>query len=49
MSDTNLDKLDVITNKLNKCNKNIKLVLGLLEKMKEASESKTKTNYNESS
>ena len=41
MSDTNLEKLDEITNKLNRCNKNVKLVLELLEKMSEAKETKT--------
>ena len=41
MSDTNLEKLDEITNKLNRCNKNVKLVLELLEKMSKAKETKT--------
>ena len=40
MSDTNLEKLDEITNKLNRCSKNIKLVLELLEKLSKASETK---------
>ena len=44
VSDTNLEKLDEITNKLNRCNKNIKLVLELLEKMSKAKE-QTKTEY----
>ena len=44
VSDTNLEKLDEITNKLNRCNKNIKLVLDLLEKMSKAKE-QTKTEY----
>ena len=33
ISDANLEKLTEITNKLNRCNKNIKLVLELLEKL----------------
>ena len=41
VSDTNLEKLDEITNKLNRCNKNVKLVLELLEKLSKASENKT--------
>ena len=41
VSDTNLEKLDEITNKLNRCNKNVKLVLELLEKMSKAKETKT--------
>ena len=41
VSDTNLEKLDELTNKLNRCNKNIKLVLELLEKMSKAKETKT--------
>ena len=44
VSDTNLEKLDELTNKLNRCNKNIKLVLELLEKMSKAKE-QTKTEY----
>ena len=44
VSETNLEKLDEITNKLNRCNKNIKLVLELLEKMSKAKE-QTKTEY----
>ena len=44
VSDTNLEKLDEITNKLNRCNKNVKLVLELLEKMSKAKE-QTKTEY----
>ena len=31
VSDTNLEKLDELTNKLNRCNKNVKLVLDLLQ------------------
>ena len=45
VSDTNLEKLDELTNKLNRCNKNVKLVLDLLQKLHEASEKKT-TPYN---
>ena len=41
VSETNLEKLDEITNKLNRCNKNVKLVLELLEKLSKASENKT--------
>ena len=41
VSDTNLEKLDELTNKLNRCNKNVKLVLELLEKLRKASETKT--------
>ena len=44
VSDTNLEKLTEITNKLNRCNKNIKLVLELLEKLSKAKE-QTKTEY----
>ena len=39
--DANLEKLDELTNKLNRCNKNIKLVVELLQKMSEATEKKT--------
>jgi pyruvate formate-lyase activating enzyme-like uncharacterized protein len=45
ISDTNLEKLYELTNKLNSCNKNVKLVLDLLQKLHEASEKKT-TPYN---
>ena len=45
VSDTNLEKLDELTNKLNRCNKNVKLVLDLLQKLHEATEKKT-TPYN---
>ena len=38
ISDANLEKLTEITNKLNRCNKNIKLVLELLEKLSQAKE-----------
>ena len=41
VSATNLEKLDELTNKLNRCNQNIKLVLELLEKMSKANETKT--------
>ena len=41
ISDTNLEKLTEMNNKLSRCNKNIKLVLELLEKMSKASETKT--------
>ena len=41
ISDANLEKLTEIANKLNRCNKNIKLVLELLEKLSKASENKT--------
>ena len=40
VSDTNLEKLNELTNKLNRCNKNVKLVLELLQKLHEASEKK---------
>ena len=40
VSDSNLEKLDEITNKLNRCNENIKLVFELLEKLSKASENK---------
>ena len=43
--DVNLEKLDELTNKLNRCNKNIKLVLELLQKMNEATEKKTQSTY----
>ena len=42
VSDTNLEKLDELTNKLNRCNKNVKLVLEWLEKLNKASETKSK-------
>ena len=45
VSDTNLEKLDELTNKLNRCNKNVKLVLDLLQKLHEVSDKKT-TPYN---
>jgi len=41
VSDTNMEKLDELTNKLNRCNKNIKLVLELLEKLAKSNETKT--------
>ena len=41
VSDANLEKLTETTNELNRCNKNIKLVLELLEKLSKASETKT--------
>ena len=40
VSDANLEKLDEMTNKLNRCNKNIKLVLELSQKLHEATEKK---------
>ena len=40
VSDANLEKLDEMTNKLNRGNKNIKLVLELLQKLHEATEKK---------
>ena len=45
VSDANLEKLDELTNKLNRCNKNIKLVLELLQKLHEATEKKTQSSY----
>ena len=45
VSDANLEKLDEMTNKLNRCNKNIKLVLELLQKLHEATEKKSQNNY----
>ena len=41
VSDANLEKLDELTNKLNRCDKNIKLGLELLQKLHEATEKKT--------
>ena len=41
ISDANLEKLTEMNNKLSRCNKNIKLVLELLEKLSKASENKT--------
>ena len=41
VSDTNLEKLTEMNNKLSRCNKTIKLVLELLEKMSKANETKT--------
>ena len=40
VSETNLDKLIEITNKLNRCNKNVKMILEMMEKMNLAHESK---------
>ena len=40
VSETNLDKLIEITNKLNRCNKNVKIILEMIEKMNLANESK---------
>ena len=45
VSDANLEKLDELTNKINRCNKNVKLVLELLEKMNEATDKKTQSTY----
>ena len=45
VSDTNLEKLNELTNKLNRCNKNVKLVLELLQKLHEASEKKPQGSY----
>ena len=45
VSDTNLEKLDEITDKLNRCNKNIKLILELLEKSSKANETKKQGGY----
>ena len=44
-SEANIEKLDELTNKLNRCNKDIKLVLELLEKMNEPNEKKTQVGY----
>ena len=41
VSETNLEKLVEITNKLNRCNKNVKIILEMIEKMNLANESKT--------
>ena len=40
VNDVNLEKLDELTNKLNRCNKNVKLVLELLQKLHATSEKK---------
>ena len=40
VSDANLEKLDEMTYKLNRCNKSIKLVLELMQKLHEATEKK---------
>ena len=40
VSETNLEKLIEMTNKLNRCNKNVKLILEMMEKMNLANESK---------
>ena len=45
VSETNLEKLVEITNKLNRCNKNVKLILEMIEKMNLANESKTQSGY----
>ena len=45
VSDTNLEKLDALTNKLNRCNENVKLVLELLQKLHEATEKKSQSSY----
>ena len=41
VSDANLEKLDELTNKINRCNRNVKL----LDKMNEATEKKTQSTY----
>ena len=41
VSETNLEKLVEITNKLNRCNKNVKIILEMMEKMNLANEKKT--------
>ena len=41
VSETNLEKLVEITNKLNRCNKNVKLILEMMEKINLAHEKKT--------
>ena len=41
VSDANLEKLTEMNNTLSRCNKNIKLILELLEKLNKASENKT--------
>ena len=41
VSDANLEKSEELTNKLNRCNKNVKLVLESLQKLHEANEKKT--------
>ena len=45
VSDTTLVKLDEMTTKLNRCNKNIRLVLESLQKMNKATEKKTQSTY----
>ena len=41
VSETNLEKLVEITNKLNRCNTNVKIILEMMEKMNLANEKKT--------
>ena len=41
MTETNVDKLDELTNKLNRCNKHVKLIYELLQKMNETKEKKS--------
>ena len=45
MTETNVDKLDELTNKVNRCNKNIKLIYELLQKMNETKEKKSPSSY----
>ena len=45
MTETNVDKLDELTNKINRCNKNVKLIYELLQKMNEAKEKKSQSSY----
>ena len=44
MTETNVDKLDELTNKLNRCNKHVKLIYELLQKMNETKE-KSQSSY----
>ena len=45
-SETNKDKLDEILNKVNRCNKNVKMVIEMLERVKGANEARARPMSN---
>ena len=45
-SETNKDKLDEILNKVNRCNKNVKMVIEMLERIKGANEARARPMSN---
>jgi len=45
-SETNKDKLDEILNKVNRCNKNVKMVIEMLERIKGANEPRARPMSN---